>query len=395
MDELLAKAAEAMGMPGAMVRRSAEARSKAESRSVEEILAEWAGVDLPSSSEASEGAAAPSAPLAVEATPAPRAAKAAATGVDKFVEMAGEKMAMPASMVRRSAEARARAEDKTYEAVIAEWAGVDLAEVEAAKETVAETPAAPEPTAAQEPQAAAPAEEPPSKVAASAQNEAKISTVPGPPAVEVIGGRDDDLYYESAVEPELAGVGRGMPRWLSALFIVGPAFAIVYAAFFPNGPNCGDAGQLAVDPVTGIAVECDGSAYGEVTVDFFGMGAELYESMGCAACHGTGGEGAAGPPFIDGELLATFPEGECAVHIDWVRLGTPGWPDPTYGANGKPVGGFGLMPGFGGSLSDEQLAAVSLYERVQFGGQSLEAALGDCGLAADGDSVPAESAIGG
>ena len=395
MDELLAKAAEAMGMPGAMVRRSAEARAKAESRTVEEILAEWAGVDVPASAGAPDEAAPSAEPAAVEAAPAPKAAaKAPATGVDRFVEMAGEKMAMPASMVRRSAEARARAEDKTYEAIIAEWAGVDVAEVEAAKEAKAETPPPVEPAAAAEAQVAAPAPaaEPESPVAASAQNEAEISTVPGPAAVEVIGGRDDDLFYESDDEPELAGVGRGTPRWLSALFIIGPAFAIVYAAFFPNGPNCGDAGQLAVDPVTGIAVECDGSAYGEVTLDFLAMGFELYESEGCAACHGTGGEGAAGPPFVDGGLLATFPEGECAVHIDWVRLGTDEWPDPTYGANEKPVGGFGRMPGFGGSLSDEELAAVAVYERVQFGGQSLEAALGDCGLVTDAD---AESALGG
>ena len=38
------------------------------------------------------------------------------------------------------------------------------------------------------------------------------------------------------------------------------------------------------------------------------------------------------------------------------------------------------MPGYDGVLTPEQIAAVSLYERVQFGGQPLEEAEVDCGL---------------
>ena len=53
--------------------------------------------------------------------------------------------------------------------------------------------------------------------------------------------------------------GGALPRWLAALFVLIPAFAIGYALFLPNGPNCGDAGSLAIDPVTGLAVNCDGS----------------------------------------------------------------------------------------------------------------------------------------
>ena len=54
MDELLAAAAAAMEMPERMVRRSAEARAKAEGRSVEDVLAEWAGVEAPEAAPAEE-----------------------------------------------------------------------------------------------------------------------------------------------------------------------------------------------------------------------------------------------------------------------------------------------------------------------------------------------------
>ena len=38
------------------------------------------------------------------------------------------------------------------------------------------------------------------------------------------------------------------------------------------------------------------------------------------------------------------------------------------------------MPGYEGSLTPEEIAAVSLYERVAFGGQPLDEAQIDCGL---------------
>jgi mono/diheme cytochrome c family protein len=164
-----------------------------------------------------------------------------------------------------------------------------------------------------------------------------------------------------------------------ALFVVVPLFAVAYALFLPNGPACGDAGRLAVDPVTGVAVNCDGSEYGVEVVDFFAIGLDEYTS--CAACHGDGGGGGVGPAFVDGALLATFPSGQCEAHVEWVRLGTAGWPEPTYGATAQPVGGVGIMPAFGAQLTEDELRAVVLYERVAFGGESLDAALADCGLA--------------
>lgn len=49
------------------------------------------------------------------------------------------------------------------------------------------------------------------------------------------------------------------------------------------------------------------------------------------------------------------------------------------------------MPAFG-SMDDEQLASVALYERVQFGGQVLEEAEIDCGLAG-GDEEGSDTAV--
>ncbi|HUG75580.1 MAG TPA: c-type cytochrome [Acidimicrobiia bacterium] len=393
LDDLIAAAAEKMGMPAAMVRRSAEARAKAEGLGLEAVLADWAGVDAPESSSEDEAPeeTAEAAPTA-KSEPAP---KPAATGIDKFVEMAAEAMKMPASMIRRSAAARADVEERSYEEVLADWAGVDVSEVQAA----ADEKAAPVEDPAEAP-AEGTTEDTPSPAAAEGarsedqmESEPEAETEPEPEAdvpatVEVIGeATEPETPAAEEDEPELVGAGSGVPRWLSTLFVVGPALAIIYAAFLPNGPNCGDAGQLAIDPVTGIAVECDGSAYGEVVVDYLAMGAQLYEAWGCAGCHGAGGGGGSGPAFTGGTLLATFPEGQCAQHTEWIRLGTTGWPDTTYGATNKQVGGFGVMPGFGTNLTDTELAAVAIYERVQFGGETLNAALDDCGLTDDGEDA--------
>ena len=45
------------------------------------------------------------------------------------------------------------------------------------------------------------------------------------------------------------------------------------------------------------------------------IGQETYAQ--CSACHGNGGAGAGNfPAFINGELLATFPTGQCQSHVD-------------------------------------------------------------------------------
>jgi len=367
MEELLAAAAEAMNSPASMVERSATARAKADGVSVEDVLRAWSGGGeiVASTPVAAEPAPVdtPVEPVAA-ATPPPIAAPADEASI---IAAAAEKMGMPESMVKRSAAARAKAQGISADEVLREWAGV-----EAGESVPVPAPSAPAPVAATPAPAAVSA--PPTPVSA-------------PLDVEVLGGQDEQVDSAAAeapvdvLESEAAAAAAGaLPRWMAALFVVIPAFALAYALFLPNGPNCGDAASLAVDPVTGLAVNCDGSEFGSELVDLFTLGSETYAGAGCVACHGpTGGGVATFPAFTGGGLLATFPEGSCSDQLEWISLATAGWPEATYGATAKPVGGSGAMPGFAAALSAQEIAAVAIYERVSFGGQDLDAALADCG----------------
>ncbi len=306
--------------------------------------------------------------------------------MDELLAAAAKATGMSENMVKRSATARAKAQGTTVEAVLAEWAGVPVpaaaASAPAATEPAAEAAAAetaiPAEVAAPAAETAAPTEVAESEPAEVAETE---------PASDLeIEESGEEVAPTPAAPAPVAAVREvvpsgAIPRWLAGLFVAVPLFALTYLAFVPNGPACGDAGSLAVDPVTGEMVNCDGTAIGgEGETDYFALGLEVYGSSGCIACHGEGGAGAGDfPAFTEGALLATFPEGSCSTHIEWIRLGTAQWPEPTYGANNKPVGGSGaVMPTFGSQLSDEEVKAVALYERVAFGGQSLEAAMLDC-----------------
>ena len=392
---LVALAADAKRMPEKLVRSSGEARARNEGSDLDDVLAKWAGVDLddlraraeageplpvaepeaptvpagkPQASTAPEPAPAPEAaaqPAAAESAPA---AAAAALSVDELLEQAAEAKGMPAALAKRSAEARAKKEGTTLEAVLAEWAGIDPATVTATAPAPAAQPAAPAASAGKAPTAesAAPAAEP-DRAAGG-----EIELIEPEAADEDDGDLDD-------VEPVAARRG-GYPAWLAAAFVIIPLLAVTYILVSPNGPDCGTGGQLDVDPVTGLAVDCDGSEYGGSGVDFFAQGAGIYTQ--CAACHGANGEGGGNfPAFAGGAVLTTFPEGQCTDHIEWVTLGTANFPEDTYGATNKPVGGSGaLMPAYQDVLTPEQIASVVLYERVQFGGEPLEVAEADCGL---------------
>ena len=174
----------------------------------------------------------------------------------------------------------------------------------------------------------------------------------------------------SVVEPS------AFSRWLAAVLVVIPLLAALYVVVVPNQPICGSAGQLAVDPATGLAANCDGSAFGEHEASNVRFGAEIFAAS-CAVCHGATGAGGAGPALAGGAVLETFLEGACQSHIEWVTLGSAGWPDATYGAQNKPVAGG--MPSFG-RLTETELAQVVLYERVALGGEDEEAAEDECGF---------------
>jgi mono/diheme cytochrome c family protein len=347
-------------MPAPLAKRSAQARATKEGTTLEAVLAEWAGVDPTSATPETSAAAAPE-PSAPASAPA-AATAAAAMSIDELLEAAAAAKGMPAPLAKRSAQARATKEGTTLEAVLAEWAGVDPTLVSSAPAAPSEAPAAP---------ADAPAEPPPS---AASDDVEVIEASAGGTAAELPDPEDAPMRPRRS----------GYPTWLAAAFVIIPLLAVTYILVSPNGPDCGTAGQLKVDPATGLAVNCDGSEFGGSSVDFFAQGAGIYAQ--CAACHGANGGGGVGPAFSGGAVLATFPA--CTDHVTWVALGTANFPDPTYGATNKPVGGGGLMPGYEGSLTEEQIASVALYERVAFGGQPLEEAEIDCGLIEDeGDGM--------
>ena len=297
--------------------------------------------------------------------------------MDQLIAQIAEKLGYPAEMVERSAAARAGAMGVSVEQILQQWAGG-----EAAVSAPAAAPAAAVSAAAPEPPADSSEAEPPPTSG---------------PEVEVLApvAADAEQQEPATEETEAAGpapkptvpkgsVLSGFPRWLAAAFIIIPTIAMLYLLTAPDGPDCGVSGQLAIDPVTGEAMNCDGTPYGVDVVNFFSVGEEIYETR-CAACHGADGGGGAGQVLAGGAVLATFPAGQCASHVEWVALGTTNWPEATYGALAKPVGGFGQMPGFEGTLTEEEIASVVLYERVAFGGEALPESEADCGLGHDAE----------
>jgi mono/diheme cytochrome c family protein len=128
-----------------------------------------------------------------------------------------------------------------------------------------------------------------------------------------------------------------IPIWALPVLAFLPIWAVVYAATL-EPPTEEEAGALDV-------------------------GAEAYSN--CAPCHGATGGGGSGPPLT--EVGETFPE--AAAHLQWVALGSTGWQSEvgdTYGATEKPVQGG--MPAWADALTPEELTAVVIYERTEFGG---------------------------
>ena len=119
----------------------------------------------------------------------------------------------------------------------------------------------------------------------------------------------------------------------------------------------------------------------------FALGEILYAK--CAACHGASGGGGFGPPFAGVREVWT----DYRDHMAWVRLGSDGWPGDVYGDTSKPIG-TGGMPAFS-ALSDEELAAVVLYERSAFGGLAEgEQEYTDLEAVANGDKSFEEAGLG-
>ncbi|MCH8899451.1 MAG: c-type cytochrome [Acidobacteria bacterium] len=122
-----------------------------------------------------------------------------------------------------------------------------------------------------------------------------------------------------------------------------------------------------------VVVSCGGTSRTPLLAD----GRILYTSNGCAACHGSAGEGGAGGPLAD--VVRTFPQ--CSEHVEWVELGSAGWVETkgdTYGSAGKPI--TGEMPSFSPRMTEKEIRTVAAYERVEFGRLEEETVRADCGV---------------
>ncbi|HJU51923.1 MAG TPA: c-type cytochrome [Acidimicrobiia bacterium] len=312
-------------------------------------------------------------------------------------------LGIPESLVQRSAEARAKASGASVEEILAAWAGggtapgspPDGGSTGPAAEGGSARPPEPAPAApSPEPKVAPTA--PPATVPAAEAPAAAVVAAPEPSEVNP----KEALRYPAVVTIPTSGLVErtvgAIPRWLAAAFFILPLFGLIQLASATSN-DCGSGTELAVDRVTGTVENCDGSPFEGRgtpggTVDFVALGAQIFAgevvtAANCAGCHGPQGQGGVGPPL--GGVTGTF--SSCLDHIDWVAKGSSGFQAEgasTYGDTGKPINGG--MPGFAGSLSAEQIAAVSAFERVRLGGGDAATVLADCGLVAAEGEAPAE-----
>ena len=151
-----------------------------------------------------------------------------------------------------------------------------------------------------------------------------------------------------AVSPEPAYTGpppaarprrERIPAWAMPVLAILPLWAILYGGAFGERPSEEAAGPIAA-------------------------GAGVYRSAGCSGCHGPTGGGGVGPAMAD--VATVFPD--FADHVAWIETGSQPVKGQPYGATGKIA--TGGMPGFGDSLSEEDIIAVVCHERVTLGKQN-------------------------
>ena len=277
--------------------------------------------------------------------------------MSELVNKVAEILNAPVDLVQRSAEARAAASGVSVDDVLNSWAGGESVAASAPKE---EAPVVEE----------TPVEE---------VNEVSVSSPVTRQVTKSLSFANETMGIKLNSENLL-------PKWLNFSFIVIPLFILVGLISSSNTQDCGERGMLNVDRKSQEAVNCDGSPYegrgvtATNTVNYIAIGQEVYAgAAACAGCHGGGGGGGVGPSFIGGALYTTFPT--CADHTKWIQLGSAGWQaevGPTYGA--EETVSIGGMPGFQGKLTEDELYAVVVFERVVFGGGNTEEVLRDCGL---------------
>lgn len=94
----------------------------------------------------------------------------------------------------------------------------------------------------------------------------------------------------------------------------------------------------------------------------------------CAGCHGGDGGGGAGRQLSNMEVLKTFPAIE--DHLRWMEFGTEKYKAAGIKVYGNPnreggahqTGSYGVMPGWAGELTPDEILAVTCYVRYDLGG---------------------------
>ena len=293
--------------------------------------------------------------------------------MSELVNKVAEILNAPVDLVQRSAEARAQASGKSVEEVLSSWAGGESITASAPKEE-------------------APVEEAPKEEVVIEEETQEEDPVEIAPTEEVVVPTTVTKQVTKSISfaNETMGIKINsenlLPKWLNFSFIIIPLFILVGLISSSNTQECGERGMLNVDRKSQEAVNCDGSPYegkgvaATNTINYIALGQEVYAgAAACAGCHGGGGGGGVGPAFIGGALYTTFPT--CADHTKWIQLGSAGWQaevGPTYGA--EDTVSIGGMPGFQGKLTEDEIYAVVVFERVVFGGGNTEEVLSDCGL---------------
>ena len=307
-----------------------------------------------------------------------------------LVNKVAEILNAPVDLVQRSAEARAAASGISVDDVLSSWAGGESVAASAPKEeaTVEEAPV--EEVVEEEATVEEVVEEE-ATVEETTKEEVVVATPVTRQVTKSISFANETMGIKINSENLL-------PKWLNFSFIIIPLFILVGLISSSNTQECGERGMLNVDRKSQEAVNCDGSPYegrgvaATNTVNYIALGQEVYAgAAACAGCHGGGGGGGVGPAFTGGALYTTFPT--CADHTKWIQLGSAGWQaevGPTYGA--EDTVSIGGMPGFQGKLTEDELYAVVVFERVVFGGGNTEEVLRDCGLLeTEGDEVTTEA----
>ena len=268
-----------------------------------------------------------------------------------------EILGAPETLVQRSAEARAEASGNTVEEVLQSWAG---GEAIAASAPVVEE---------------APVEE----VVVEEAPVAKSVTTKVETVIKKVSMANNTMGIKLNTDTTL-------PRWLNFSFMIIPVFILIGMINTSGAQECGVNGILDVDRKSQQTVNCDGSPFegkgvaSTNAVNYVAVGQQVYSgAAACAGCHGANGGGGVGPSFIGGALYTTFPT--CADHAKWIQLGSAGWQAEVGAAYGaEDTISIGGMPGFQGKLTEEELMAVVVFERVVFGGGNTEEVLIDCGL---------------